>query len=147
MQIKNKTIEFQTSKAPNFIDTTSELENFLEETQIKNGIMNVQIMHTSAALILNENEPLLIEDFKKNIEKIASSAEDYNHDDFDRRTVNMCNNECRNGHAHCKAIYFLPNITLNIIDKKLQLGQWQRVFLVELDRARQRKIQIQILGN
>ena len=144
--IKSKTIEFKTLKTLDFIDITEKIEEFIKESQIKNGLVNVQILHTSAALMVNENEPLLIEDFKRNIENIAKSTENYNHDDFDRRTVNMCDNECRNGHSHCKAIYFLVNATFNIIDKELQLGQWQRVFLVELDRPRLRKIQIQIIG-
>jgi len=146
MEIKNKTIEFKTTKTLDFIDITEKVEEFVKESEIKNGLVNIQILHTSAGLIVNENEPLLLEDFKKNIENIAKSTESYNHDDFDRRTVNMCNNECKNGHAHCKSIYFLVNATLNLIDKKLQLGQWQRIFLVELDRPRPRKIQIQIIG-
>lgn len=146
MIIKNKIIEFKTLKTLDFIDITEKIEEFIKESQIKNGLVNVQILHTSAALMVNENEPLLIEDFKRNIENIAKSTETYDHDDFDRRTVNMCDNECRNGHSHCKAIYFLVNTTLNLIDKKLQLGQWQRVFLVEMDRPRPRKIQIQIIG-
>lgn len=144
--IKNKTIEFKTSKTLDFIDITDKIEKFIEESQIKNGLANVQILHTSAALIVNENEPLLIKDFKRNIENWAKSTETYEHDDFKKRTVNMCDNECQNGHAHCKAIHFLVSATLNLIDKKLQLGQWQRIFLVEMDRPRTRKIQIQIIG-
>jgi len=147
MIVENKTIEFATKKTLEFIDITEKIEQFIKESKIKDGIVNIQILHTSAGLIVNENEPLLIEDFKKNLEKTALSSGDYEHDDFEKRTVNMCDNECRNGHSHCKAIHLLVNATLNIIDEKLQLGQWQRVFLVELDRPRPRKIQIQIIGN
>jgi secondary thiamine-phosphate synthase enzyme len=146
MIIKNKIIELKTEKAIDFIDVTEKIEDFVKESEVKNGIINIQILHTSAALIVNENEPLLVEDFKKNIENVALNTVKYQHDDFEKRTVNMCNNECRNGHSHCKAIYFLVNATLNIVDKKLQLGQWQRIFLVELDRPRLRKIQLQIIG-
>lgn len=63
-----------------------------------------------------------------------------------KRTVNVCPKECINGHAHCKAIHLLVNIALNLVNGEMQLGQWQRVFLVELDRTRERKVQIQILG-
>lgn len=147
MNIKNKTIEFKTKQTVDFIDITENIEDFIEESKIKDGIVNIQILHTSAALIVNENEPLLIEDFKKNIESIASSAGNYQHDDLIKRTVNVCKDECINGHSHCKAIHLLVNTTLNIIDGKLQLGQWQRVFLVELDSPRKRKIQMQIIGN
>jgi thiamine phosphate synthase YjbQ (UPF0047 family) len=36
--------------------------------------------------------------------------------------------------------------TLNLIDNEIQLGQWQRIFFVELDKSRKRKVQIQIIG-
>ncbi len=146
MKVKNKTIEFDTKKTLDFIDVTEHAENFIKQSKIKNGLLNAQILHTSAALIVNENEPLLIEDFKRNIENTAKNTETYKHDNLDERTVNVCKNECINGHSHCKAIHLLVNVTLNIIEKNLQLGQWQRIFLVELDRPRHRKIQMQIIG-
>lgn len=147
MKIENKTIDFKTKETLDFIDITEFIKKFIKESKIKDGLVNVQILHTSAALIVNENEPLLIEDFKKNIEKTAVRSENYKHDNLSKRTVNLCDNECINGHSHCKAIHLLVNATLNIISGELQLGQWQRVFLVELDRPKNRKIQMQIIGN
>ncbi|MCK5059742.1 MAG: secondary thiamine-phosphate synthase enzyme YjbQ [Candidatus Pacebacteria bacterium] len=146
MKILNKTIEFQTKGLFDFIDITDKIKTFVKESQIKNGLINIQILHTSAALIVNENEPLLIEDIKDNLEAVASKTANYRHDDFTKRTVNVCEGECVNGHSHCKAIRLLVNTTLNLIEGMLQLGQWQRVLLVELDQLRKRKIQIQILG-
>jgi len=146
MKILNKTISFQTKGLFEFIDITDEIKNFVEEIQIKNGLVNIQLMNTSAGLIVNENEPLLIEDFKDNLERNASQKINYQHDDFTKRTVNLCENECKNGNAHCNAIHLLVNATLNLIDGQLQLGQWQRIMLIELDRSRQRKVQIQIIG-
>jgi secondary thiamine-phosphate synthase enzyme len=108
--------------------------------------VNIQILHTSAGLIVNENEPLLISDFKKNLEMFAPKTSHYQHDNFSKRTVNLCKNECINGHSHCKAIRLLVNATLNLIEKEIQLGRWQRIFIVELDRPRKRKAQVQILG-
>lgn len=146
MKIKNKTIEFQTKETLDFIDVTETVEKFIKESQVEDGLVNIQILHTSAALIVNENEPLLIEDFKKNIENTALSTKNYQHDNLEKRTVNVCQNECINGHSHCKAIHLLVNAVLNIAEGKLQVGQWQRVFLVELDKPRDRKIQMQIIG-
>ena len=146
MKIINKTLRYQTKKEYDFIDITKEVKNFTEESQIKNGLVNIQILHTSASLILNENEPLLLEDIKKSLEIVSPKTTKYEHDDFTKRTVNLCVDECKNGHSHCKAIYLSSTITLNLIDKKLQLGQWQSVMLVELDHSRNREIQIQILG-
>ena len=146
IKIKSTTIEIQTKKEMDFIDITQKVEDFVNQTKIKNGFVNIQSLHTSAALILNENEPLLIEDFKKNLEATAPKNFSYQHDDMTKRTVNVCPQECINGHSHCKAIHLPASITLNLINGELQLGQWQRIFFVELDRSRKRKIQIQIIG-
>ena len=146
MAIKNKTIEFQTKGELDFIDITDKVVNLVKGSQIKNGIVNVQILHTSAALIVNENEPLLIEDFKENLKRIAARGINYQHDNLQKRTINLCPNECINAHSHCQAIHLLVSATLNLIEGKLQLGIWQRIFIVELDRPRKRKVQIQILG-
>lgn len=146
--MKTGSIEFnfKTKELFDFIDFTDQIKDFLTGTGIKNGLVNVQLLHTSAALIVNENEPLLREDIKANLQKTASDSIDYNHDDFERRTVNMCPDECANGHSHCKAIHLLPSTTFNFKDGQLQLGRWQRVILVELDRARPRTVQVQIIG-
>jgi secondary thiamine-phosphate synthase enzyme len=146
MKIKNKVLKIDTEKSLDFIDITDKIKSFIEEINITDGLVNIQSMHTTAMLLLNENEPLLIKDIKKNLESIAPKKGDYNHDNFDVRTVNMCDDECANGHAHCKAVYLTPTNTINLLNNKLQLGKWQRVFLLELDRARPRKVQIQVLG-
>ncbi len=146
MKIQNKILSFQTKEELEFTDITDDIKKFVEEAGIENGIVNIQTMHTTVAVVLNENEPLLIQDMKENLNKLASKNIEYKHDNFKTRTVNMCDDECANGHAHCKAIYLPTNIVLNIVSKKIQLGQWQRIFFIELDRARPRKIQVQVLG-
>jgi secondary thiamine-phosphate synthase enzyme len=146
MRIIPKTIELETKKEFDFIDLTDEVQKFLQESQIKNGFLNVQTLHTTAPLFLNENEPLLLEDFKNHLKRLFPKDLNYNHNDFSRRTLHMHENECRNAHSHCEAIHLPSNLTLNIIDNKLQLGKWQRIFLVELDQAKPRKVQLQIMG-
>ena len=146
MKTANTTIELQTKSEFDFIDLTDKVKNFVKESQIKNGLINIQTLHTTAGLILNENEPLLIEDIKLHLERIAPRDLKYNHDDFGRRKVNLCEDECINGHSHCKAIHLPVNFTLNLINGEIQFGQWQRILFVELDKARKRKVQIHIIG-
>lgn len=147
MKHVHEELSFKTAGKNDFIDITDKVKNFVDESGIKTGFVNIQTLHTTAAVMINENEPGLIEDIKKFLEKLApQSGPYYEHDDFKKRTVNMCDGECANGHAHCKAILLPVNVILNLINGKLQLGQWQRIFLVELDRARPRKAQILILG-
>jgi len=146
MQIKNHSIEIQSTEGMEFIDITDKINSALQKCEVQNGIVNIQSLHTTMAVVVNENEPLLIQDIKAMLEKLAPSGEKYHHDNFDIRTVNMCEGECDNGHSHCKAIHLSSAQMLNVLDGVLQLGQWQRVFALELDRARPRKIALQIIG-
>lgn len=146
MRTKNKTIEIKSKEQFDIVDLTDEIASFTKESKIKDGLVNIQSLHTTAVVFVQENEPLLLEDIKKSLERIAPQNIDYNHDDFGRRTVNMCDDECRNGHSHCKAVFLPTSVTLNLINGQMQLGTWQRIMFIELDRARPRKVQIQILG-
>jgi secondary thiamine-phosphate synthase enzyme len=146
MKIVRKTFEYKTKDTYDVVDITDEVKEFIKESGIKDGLVNIQMLHTSTALMVNEYEPLLLEDIKRNLENTASRDLNYRHDDFSVRTVNLCDDECKNGHAHCKAIHLLPSATLNLADGDLQLGQWQRIMFIELDRSRPRKIQVQIIG-
>ncbi len=146
MKTDSVDFSFQSKGLFDFIDLTDQIKEFLKGVGIDNGLVNVQCLHTSSALLVNENEPLLMEDIKANLHQIAPNDRDYNHDDFDRRTVNMCDDECVNGHAHCKAIHLPASVTLNFKKGELQLGKWQRVFFVELDQARPRTVQVQVIG-
>lgn len=147
MIIKNKTLEYKTKGGLEFEDITDEVHNFVKKSGIKNGLINIQTLHTTTAIIVNESEPYLIEDMKNNFREMAKKDIYYGHNDFNKRTVNMCGlEECKNGHSHCLAIYLPTSVTLNIIDGKISIGQWQRVFHIELDHARDRKVQIQVIG-
>lgn len=143
---KNKTVEIESKERFDIVDLTDGIVSFVKESGIRNGLVNIQSLHTTSVVLVQENEPLLLEDIKKSLERIAPKDTDYDHDDFGRRTVNMCDNECCNGHSHCKAVCLPTSITLNLINGQMQLGTWQRIMFIELDRARPRKIQIQILG-
>ena len=89
MKVAHRVLEYQTKGIFDFIDLTKEIQEFVKDSKIKNGLVNIQILHTSSALIVNENEPLLLEDIKKNLENTASSTIPYEHDDFSKRTVNV----------------------------------------------------------
>lgn len=146
MRITNHVIKLTTSATLDFIDVTEKIKKIVKEHGVKNGIINIQSMHTTMAVIIQEAEPLLIGDLRKTLEKVAPRTMKYMHDNFSIRTVNMNPNEPMNGHSHCKAIFLTPGVFLNIVESNLQLGKWQRVFAVELDNSRPRQIALQIIG-
>ncbi len=146
MTIKDKLLKFQTEKIYQFIDFTEKVKAFVKEERVQSGIINIQILHTSASLVFNENEPLLLGDIERKLENLSPKNDNYAHDDLTKRTVNVCDDECRNGHSHCNAIHLPSTITLNVIRGKLQLGRWQSIMLLELDSARQREVQLLFIG-
>jgi len=146
MRIINYIINLKTTATLDFIDITDKIQEKIKETGIMNGIINIQSLHTTMAVLVNEAEPLLILDMKKLLEKLAPRTYKYAHDNLKIRTVNVCDNECINGHSHNKAIHLPTSVMMNIVKQKLQLGTWQRVFAVELDRSRPRHVALQIMG-
>lgn len=146
MKIINHIIDLKTAATLDFIDLTEKIQEKIKESGIKDGVINIQSLHTTMAVVVNEAEPLLIEDMKKLLEKLAPRTYQYMHDNFEVRTVNMCDGECANGHAHNKALHLPTSTMLNVFKSGLQIGQWQRVFAIELDRSRPRKVALQIMG-
>lgn len=146
MQIKTKTILIKTQKGPEFIDITDQVVSFVDKAKVGKGLVSVYSLHTTAAIKVNENEPLLIEDMEKFLTTLSPKDSFYNHNDFEKRTVNLCDGECANGHSHCQHLLLSVSETIPIIGGKMKLGLWQRIFLVELDRARERQVVIQVLG-
>lgn len=146
MKIINHVIEMKTAATLDFIDITDKVQEVLGRIKAANGVINIQSLHTTMAIIVNEAEPLLITDIKKMLETIAPHTAEYMHDNFEIRTVNMCDGECQNGHSHCKAVHLPTSQFLNVVESKLHLGRWQRIFAIELDRARPRQISLQFIG-
>ena len=134
MKISNKTIEIKTKEQFDIIDLTEKIKSFIKKSNVKNGLINIQSLHTTTAVFVQEKEPLLLRDIKKYLERIVPQSINYNHDDFSIRTVNICEDECRNGHSHCKALGLPTSVTLNLINGEVQLGRWQTILFIELDR-------------
>ncbi len=144
--VQHQRIEVPTTRPLEFVDFTRSVSEFLERSGVRNGLINIQSLHTTAAILVGENEPLLLEDMRRVLERLASCQEDYRHDDFSVRTVNLCPDETKNGHSHCKAMFLRTAETLNVVEGALELGRWQRIFLVELDGPRTRNVSLTIMG-
>ncbi len=136
----------ETTAAPEFVDITEEVMRIVAESGANLGQATIFSTHTTAAIKVNENEPLLLEDMARIIQHIAPLRGDYGHNDFSRRTVNVEEEECANGHSHCQHLFLSTSETIPILDGELTLGQWQRIFLVELDRPRERRVLVNIVG-
>ena len=137
----------QTTRAPQFIDITEAVRGLLHESGLESGIAVVTSQHTTASVKLNENEPELLKDMEAFLSGIAPSDRYYRHNDFSVRTVNVEEDECPNAHSHCQHLLLNASESVPVIDGRLMLGRWQRLFLVELDRPRSRNIVVSFVGS
>lgn len=144
--VQSERVVFRTSSCMEFLDITEAIAGFVASCGIHSGILNVQSLHTTAALVVNENEPLLLQDMRQMLERLAPQNVYYGHNDFRIRIVNMTEEEDQNGHSHCKALFLPTSQMLNIVDGNLRLGKWQRIFLLELDSARERTVSVVAIG-
>lgn len=135
-----------TERAPQFIDITGEVERLIRECGVREGMALVFSRHTTAAVRINENEPLLISDMEEFLNRVAPRDLYYRHNDFSIRVHNMTADECPNAHAHCQHLLLGASEAVPIQNGRLLLGHWQRIFLVELDRPRVREVVVQVFG-
>jgi secondary thiamine-phosphate synthase enzyme len=139
-------IRLTTRHPTEFIDQTDLLQTLVAEAGVCYGVLTLQTLHTTTAVVVNENEPLLLTDFQALLEAAAPHHGRYRHDDTGARTVNLTDAEQPNGHAHCRALLLPPSVCLNIAGGRLVLGRWQRVLFVELDGPRDRDISVLVAG-
>ena len=140
-------LSYTTPRAPGFVDITDEVRAVLARSGLRHGFAVVFSRHTTAAIRINEAEPLLLEDMEAMLARIAPPGVYYRHNDLSIRTVNLVEDEDLNGHAHCQHLLMGASESIPCADGEMLLGRWQRVFLVELDCPREREVIVQIVGS
>jgi secondary thiamine-phosphate synthase enzyme len=144
--VANELLVVETSLAPDFVDITDQVDEIVSRSGVANGQAVVFSRHTTAAIRVQEAEPLLLEDMIAFLQRLAPRDLAYRHNDFRLRTVNMTENESPNGHSHCQHLFLGASETVPLIDGRLALGRWQRLFLIELDHPRRREVHVQAMG-
>jgi len=120
-------------KSQEFVDITEKVEDIVKESDIDTGLCNVFSKGSTSAILINENEPMLLEDLKKRLEKIASSKDLYQHPE--------------NAYSHIRSSLLGNNHTIPVADGKLALGIWQQIMVGNLDReTREREVVVTVVG-
>lgn len=130
------------------LDLTEQIAEVVAGSGLASGIVHVFCPHTSCGLAVTEKEDGLHEDFERVLEALAPVDGPWAHDDMSRRYQNIEPDERRNGWSHIRGLLATSaSVTAPILDGALGLGQWQRLFLVELDGPRpQRTVSVQSWG-
>jgi len=142
-------VDIATAGKLDFHDITSEVARIVASSGVECGMVTLQSLHTTAGLLINELETGFRSDFEAVAEALIPSGQPYIHDDMSVRWENLCPEDADfpNGHSHLQhCVFGSPTATLAAEQAKLVLGRWQRIFLIEFDRARPRTVFVQVLG-
>ncbi len=137
MRLHSKVLQIQTLQGVNFLPLSSLLEKEIESLGVKSGFLLLSCPHTTAGLIVNENDPTVLEDLRGLLESIFSLRGEWTHT-FESK---------RNAQAHQVSILLGSQLWFAIQKGRLELGTWQEIFFVEGDGPRKRSVNILIVHN
>jgi len=138
MKVLSETISLKTKGEEDIVDITAQVQGAVERNEIKNGIVTVFVIGSTAAVTTIEYEPGLLADLPASLERVAPKDGFYEHE---KRWHDG------NGHSHVRASLLGPSLTVPVRGGKLTLGTWQQIVFVELDtRNRSRNLMLQMLG-
>jgi len=145
MKIYNQKIEIKSTSQIEFIDITDKVEEIIGNSGVREGQVLAYSPHTSASIVINHNEPMLIQDFMRVLYRLVPMGDRYSHDLFEIGRAKTSDGRS-NGHSHCKNLLLGVSETVPIEKGKMILTERQNIFLVELDGARTRDVIIQVIG-
>jgi secondary thiamine-phosphate synthase enzyme len=138
MTIISKSIQLSTSGNCDIVNITSEVVSEVSNSGLSNGAAIVFVTGSTAGVTTIEYEAGLVIDLKEMWEKLVPEKMEYKHD---RAWGDG------NGYSHVRASLLGPCLTIPFINRKLALGTWQQVVLIDFDnRVRSREIIIQVIG-
>ncbi len=119
------------------INITPMVEQCLQKSGIKEGLLLCNAMHISASVFINDDEPGLHHDFEVWLEKLAPEKpyDQYKHNGYED-----------NADAHLKRTIMGREVVVAVTDGKLHFGPWEQIFYGEFDGMRRKRILVKIIG-
>ncbi len=137
MKSYRKELWFNTSQRREFINITQEINKYLNESGIKEGLVLINAMHITASVFINDDEAGLHQDYEKWLEKLAPEKP---HNQYKHNTYED------NADAHMKRQVMGREVVVAITNGKLDFGPWEQIFYGEFDGKRRKRILIKIIG-
>src|SRR5213593_4156758 len=137
MQVQHEEFEVRTNGKGTY-EITDGVEEKIDKSGVRNGIVTIFVQHTSCSLTAMENAaPAARRDVERFFEKLVPEDADYEHDDEGPDDMP----------SHIRTVLTRTSETVPIIDGKMQLGTWQGIFLFEHRRApHRRKVFVIVIG-
>ena len=137
MKHYRKELIFNTQNRRQYINITAEVQNIIDESGIKEGLVLVNAMHITASVFINDDEGGLHHDFEVWLEKLAPEKphSQYRHNGYED-----------NADAHLKRQIMGREVVCAITNGKLDFGTWEQIFYGEYDGKRAKRVLVKIIG-
>ena len=137
MAMSQKTLEIRTTPK-SFLDITSQVQDFVSNSNIQTGVCHLFIKHTSASLVIQENyDPSVRQDFETIFSKLAPEDFPYVHNMEGKDDMP----------AHIRSALTSTSETVPVVNGKLSLGTWQGIYIWEhRDQTHNRKVMVSMVG-
>ena len=130
-------IWLNTKNRQEMVNLTSQVEEAVRKSGIKEGLCLVNAMHITASVFINDNEGGLHIDFLNWVERLAPYGKDkYEH--------NLTGED--NGDAHLKRTIMGREVVVAVTEGRLDFGPWEQIFYGEFDGQRKKRVLVKILG-
>ena len=137
MKSFREVITLHTKTRREYINITPRVEEIVQKSGIREGLVLVNPMHITASIYINDDERGLIQDFDEFLEKIAP---------YDVKKYRHHATGEDNGDAHLKRQIFGREVVVAITKGELDFGTWEQIFYAEFDGRRDKRILIKIIG-
>ena len=138
MKSRTEHLSFNIPSRRGFLNITSQVEEVVRASGVKEGLCLVNAMHITASVFINDDEPGLHQDYEEWLEGLAPHAP------IDRYRHNNTGED--NGDAHLKRQIMGREVVVAITDGQLDFGPWERIFYGEFDGRRPKRVLIKVLG-
>lgn len=137
MKSYRKELWFNTSKRRELINITHQIQEEVDKSGIKEGLILVNAMHITASVFINDDESGLHQDFEKWLEALAPEKpySQYKHNTYED-----------NADAHLKRTVMGREVVVAVTEGKLDFGPWERIFYGEFDGMRKKRVLVKIIG-
>jgi len=134
LRVFSSSFTFRTGGELEFIDITGSVERIVGESGVSEGVAVIFAPHATGAIVINENDPSLLEDLRGMLERLIPRDAGYRHP--------------VNAHSHLRSILMEPSKVVPVSGGTLLLGTWQSIMWVEVDtRPRTRRVVVTVLGD
>jgi len=137
MKSYRKELWFNVTQRRGLVNITRDVQNAINESGVKEGLVLVNAMNITASVFINDDESGLHRDYERWLEKLAPEKpySQYDHNGFED-----------NADAHLKRTIMGREVVCAITNGKLDFGTWEQIFYYELDGKRNKHALIKIMG-